>query len=293
MPPSHLSQGIDYKATQLSNALCDKCHQFSQKSFFFTRPHSSKHQSSDQRWGLWDIRKFCDIQKKKVLCLLCRLVCSSLALINSTRHLISDDDSIYYYRILFGTYEGKNSSTQSMTLDDKMEGREDTDIWNLYQTNRLHVSTNPSVLDNVSSQFARLRDSFGPPIEPPDGDADILLFEDDETNLEDGFLQGRRVGGKLDFDLCKSWLNICTGTHGESCMPVPLHEFPLRLSRVIDVERRMVVSAMPTCSYAALSYRWGEGVEQLELRQATLKRLTTPCGLGDEWDDIPHTSMTP
>src|SRR5208282_4316425 len=106
MPPSYLSQRIDDKATQPSNTLCNQCHKFSQESFFSTRPQSSKHQSSDQRWGIWDSQKFCDIQKK-VHCPLCRLVCSSLALINSTPYLLSDDDSIYYYRILFGTYEGK------------------------------------------------------------------------------------------------------------------------------------------------------------------------------------------
>jgi hypothetical protein len=89
-------------------------------------------------------------------CPLCRLVCNSLA-INSTRCLPSDDDSIYYYRILFGTDQGEHSSTQLMTvnneINDKMEVREDTDIWNLYQINRLHASTDPAVLDNVGSEF--------------------------------------------------------------------------------------------------------------------------------------------
>ena len=84
------------------------------------------------------------------------MVCNSLA-INSTRCLPSDDDSIYYYRILFGTYQHEHSSTQLMTvnneINDKMEVREDTDIWNLYQINQLHVSTDPAVLDNVGSEF--------------------------------------------------------------------------------------------------------------------------------------------
>jgi hypothetical protein len=203
----------------------------------------------------------------------------------STSYLLEDDTSIYYFRILFGTY-GKDS----LTLYNEMRGGDDNDIWNMYQTNRLHVSTYSCVLDNVGSQFARLADCFGPSNgQFPKADADILLLRNDETNLEDSFLQGRRVRDQLNLDLCKSWLDICTGTHGESCALVPLHGFSGGLIRLIDVERRMVVSAISTCSYAALSYRWGEGVGQLELKQATYERLTNPSGLNDEWDDIPYT----
>lgn len=290
MPPKLLPQpiAVDDEA-QPNHILCNSCHKFSQKSFFFTRPQSSKHQSSDQRWGELGNEKFGDIQKKQH-CPVCRLVWSSLAN-NPTGRMPSDDDSIYYYRIPFGTYQGKHSSTQLMSVDNEIndiELQEDTDIWNLYQTNRLHVSTDSTVLDNVGSEFARFLDN-GQRMGPPMVDADILLLEMDETNLEDRFLQGRRVGDQLDFDLCKSWINICTKSHGESCAPMPLHEFPRRLSRVIDVEKRMIVSPPLTCSYAPLSYRWGNGVEQLKLEKATLERLTSPGGLGDEWDDIPHT----
>jgi hypothetical protein len=177
--------------------------------------------------------------------------------------------------------------TVNNEIHDEMKVREDSDIWNMYQINRLHVSNDSSVLDNVGSKFARFLDvtQRGPRMV----DADILLLENDETNLEDRFLQGRRVEDQIDFSLCKSWLNICTKAHGESCTPLPSHEFPRRLSRVIDVKKRMVVSTPPTCSYAALSYRWGDGVEQLKLTKATLERLNSPGGLGEEWNDIPHT----
>jgi len=43
--------------------------------------------------------------------------------------------------------------TVNNEINDKMEVREDTDIWNLYQINQLHVSTDPAVLDNVGSEF--------------------------------------------------------------------------------------------------------------------------------------------
>lgn len=95
---------------------------------------------------------------------------------NSTGCMPSDDDSIYYYRILFGTYQGEHSSIALITvndeINDEMEVREDTSIWNLYQINRLHVSTDPAVLDNVGSEFARFLD-FGQRIGPCMVDADI------------------------------------------------------------------------------------------------------------------------
>ncbi|KAH8805378.1 heterokaryon incompatibility protein-domain-containing protein [Xylogone sp. PMI_703] len=281
MPSSQGSEKID-KATQLGSTLCEKCQQYSEETFFFVKLQALKHLKC-QRWGILESWESCDI-KKNIHCPLCRLVCSSLA----EQGLSCDDDSIYYYRLLFGTYQVKNSLTQSITLDDMVEGQEDN-MWNLYLTNRLHVSTSPCVLDNVGYELARIRDTFGPTLEPPKVEADILLLAKNRTKPQDGFLQGRPVGGQVDFDLCRSWINICIEDHGGNCTPVPLHEFPGRRLTVIDVERRMIVLGVSACSYAALSYTWGKGVKQLELSQITLKRLTTPGGLDDEWSDIPQT----
>jgi hypothetical protein len=53
--------------------------------------------------------------------------------------------------------------------------------------------------------------------------SDILLLRV-ETNLKDRFMQGRRVGAQVDFDLCNAWLNIYTKAHGESCTQMLQHK---------------------------------------------------------------------
>jgi hypothetical protein len=169
--------------------------------------------------------------------------------------------------------------------------RHDLGFWKLYQTSRLHVSTNPLVLDRGGPEIARGIDALEAKVSG-DVDVDILLIGDSgdggKITLENTFLQGRRTGIQLDFSLVRSWVKTCADTHGMTCSPISLpYNQSRRPSRLIDVEKGMVVSAPSQCSYAALSYRWSNG--QLMLQQSTYYRLTHPGGVDTQSDDIPLT----
>jgi hypothetical protein len=169
--------------------------------------------------------------------------------------------------------------------------RHDLGFWKLYQTSRLHVSTNPLVLDRGGPEIARGIDALEAKVSG-DVDADILIVGDagdgDKITLENTFLQGRRTGIQLDFNLVSSWIKTCADTHGMTCSPISLpYDQSRRPSRLIDVEKEMVVSAPSPCSYAALSYRWSNG--QLMLQQSTYNRLTHPGGVDTRSHDIPLT----
>lgn len=169
--------------------------------------------------------------------------------------------------------------------------RYDLGFWKLYQTSRLHVSTNPEVLGRGGPEIARGMDALEARVSG-DVDVDIFLVGDsnggEKITLQNTFLQGRRTGIQLDFNLASSWIKSCTDTHGTTCSPISLpYDQSRRPSRLIDVEKGMVVSTPSTCTYAALSYRWSDG--QLMLQKSTYNRLTHPGGLDTQSDDIPLT----
>jgi len=229
---------------------------------------SSKEKTEPRElWGFRHRRKFGDIRRKKVWCALCRLVNRSLDNVPPA-HKLCDGDDIYYYRNLFGEYRREGAQIK-------------------YLTSRLCVSTHPARLDPVRYEHARSLQAGKH--ETIDTEVEIILVENDKNN---SLFQGRRVGDQVNFDLCKRWLDICEECHGEACAPVPPHESRRTPSRLIDVEKRMVVFTPPGCSYAALSYCCGRGVNRLTLTRTNSQRyeqLTSPGGLGDHWNDIPHT----
>jgi hypothetical protein len=169
--------------------------------------------------------------------------------------------------------------------------RHDLGFWKLYQTSRLHVSTNPEVLGRGGPEIARGMDALEARVSD-DVDVDIFLIGNsgggEKITLQNTFLQGRRTGIQLDFNLASSWIKTCADAHATTCSPISLpYDQSRRPSRLIDVEKEMVVSTLATCSYAALSYRWSDG--QLMLQQSTCNRLTHAGGLDTQSDDIPLT----
>lgn len=70
---------------------------------------------------------------------------------------------------------------------------------------------------------------------------------------------GQRVNPNLvDMALVKSWLTSCQRHHGRSCGAAGEASKRLRFFRVIDINSRTVISAPSECSYATLSYVWGQ-----------------------------------
>jgi hypothetical protein len=110
------------------------------------------------------------------------------------------------------------------------------------------------------------------------------------------FMKGRRVDETVDTSLMIKWIELCN-THGERCRPLPLPASIGCPVWMIDVRKRMLISefheseARAPC-YAALSYVWGgREVRQLKYtaQDGMETRLKSPGGLGDHWNDIPHT----
>ncbi|OAP58046.1 hypothetical protein AYL99_07136 [Fonsecaea erecta] len=83
-----------------------------------------------------------------------------------------------------------------------------------------------------------------------------------------GYLKGRLVDEVIDTSLIKSWIHCCDSHHGKKCKPIGMDEHShWRSTWLIDVHKGMLVpgdEGGTSVSYAALSYVWGEGGEQLK-----------------------------
>jgi hypothetical protein len=280
-------------AFQSNDALCVACRPFGERSFYFAKPlpEAPELRHPKQFWGKWSSRCFDKIEQN-VHCPLCRLIYKSLLqnlVQNKKSSMPNGDARFYYYRMLFGTYEGEES--KELPSDYMKTRAHGTDLWNFYQTSRLLVSTNPIVLGKGGPEVARGVDSRRAVGEEDDVETEILLLgaeaHSHESKIENTFLHGRETNEQFDFDLGSSWIQLCADTHGESCAPMLLNDHSPRPSRLIDIEAGMVVSATFPCSYAALSYRWTDG--QLTLNEITYERLTRPGGIYDEYDNVPRT----
>ncbi|KAF4984894.1 hypothetical protein FZEAL_47 [Fusarium zealandicum] len=76
------------------------------------------------------------------------------------------------------------------------------------------------------------------------------------------------VSPMIDFESIKHRLTFCDEKHNGRCKALFAKE--ILTTRMIDVERRIVVSCPPNCEYIALSYVWGGVIpiqRALELRQ--------------------------
>src|SRR5450432_1677643 len=127
--------------------LCPDCTASEFLSLFNKTYLPSETPDEIQRWGLRETRTFGHIQDSQE-CPLCRLVCESLYQ-DKRCPPPRREDQIYFYRMLFGDYESRLLGSPIM---------DESSCWQLHQINRLRVSTNPAILDNVGFEFARFLD---------------------------------------------------------------------------------------------------------------------------------------
>ncbi|KAF2106202.1 heterokaryon incompatibility protein-domain-containing protein [Lophiotrema nucula] len=111
----------------------------------------------------------------------------------------------------------------------------------------------------------------------------IQYLADHESNEDKQFF-GRTVDTRhANIDLARSWSRICSRFHGSSCAKLGKASRRLGRIRVIDIERRIVISAPHECRYVALTYVWG-GPQEFEARK---KKFHT-SSLGAEYMPLPH-----
>lgn len=105
--------------------------------------------------------------------------------------------------------------------------------------------------------------------------------------------------GRVNIDLVKKWLQICTEKHGNECK-VPVYDkdtavldnYPRNLL-VIDAQNlRLCPLPEESAPYIALSYCWPQGAESsLQTTKAVYKELTQPNGLQARLGDIIHVCV--
>jgi hypothetical protein len=86
-------------------------------------------------------------------------------------------------------------------------------------------------------------------------------------------------GGFVDYDLIKSWLQVCQTQHSYLCCKAMMFERQVLKLKVIDVGKRVVEAAQDRDKYVALSYVWGEGSHRkisAELKHAIRTGTTLP-----------------
>ncbi|KAF5243393.1 hypothetical protein FANTH_8215 [Fusarium anthophilum] len=101
-----------------------------------------------------------------------------------------------------------------------------------------------------------------------------------ELNIEFGScFGGRHVGADIDFELCKTWLSLCSEQHKECREYKPVGKIT-RPKRLIDVQRNCIVSGSSSHDgYAALSYVWGDGTPGTQLKTSNEQELRQPGSL--------------
>jgi hypothetical protein len=104
--------------------------------------------------------------------------------------------------------------------------------------------------------------------------------------------QGRRLGERVDLWLVQNWLQLCASKHGDVCTKSIQNQAILAniRFRMVDVEQKCIVNAIPGSKWAALSYVWGTA-ERLLFCVENSDRFQTPGGLGDTFSDIPQTFL--
>ena len=103
---------------------------------------------------------------------------------------------------------------------------------------------------------------------------------------------GRMVGNQPDFDIYRSWIQLCNDLHSPNCQEETMEATELGL-RLTDVEDCCVVNAPRGARYVALSYVWGKA-KQLMLLETTFEELTSRGGLSHpraKKPDIPKTAL--
>ncbi|KAF5602637.1 heterokaryon incompatibility protein [Fusarium pseudocircinatum] len=121
-----------------------------------------------------------------------------------------------------------------------------------------------------------------------------LLRDASQTSSVEEQMSRSRIGGRtipatVNFELLKTWFNICKTSHGDICsrgsespndMPKTMPAF------VIDVKQACIIATPTDCTYVALSYVWGKAAVLKHLLFNS-NSLQTPGSLNS--NDIPRT----
>jgi hypothetical protein len=96
----------------------------------------------------------------------------------------------------------------------------------------------------------------------------------------------------VDLWLLQNWLQLCANKHGDVCTKSIQNQAILAKIRfrMVDVEQKCIVNAIPGSKWATLSYVWGTA-ERLLFCVEYSDRFQTPGGLGDTFSDIPQTIL--
>ncbi|KLP21885.1 tol protein [Fusarium fujikuroi] len=100
---------------------------------------------------------------------------------------------------------------------------------------------------------------------------------------------GRLVGADIDFELCKTWLDLCNEQHEECREYKPVGKIT-RPNRLIDVQSNCIVSGSSSHDdYAALSYVWGGGIPGTQLTTSNEQELQQTGSLSAPGIILGHT----
>ena len=112
------------------------------------------------------------------------------------------------------------------------------------------------------------------------------LFVKSSRDISESVICPRLIERHVDFSIVKEWVSYCLCNHGALCTSAAK---PTSGMKVIDCEgaSQAIVLAPPSCSYAALSYVWGQS--STERDDFTLKETKTiaylpaslPCTITD------------
>lgn len=96
----------------------------------------------------------------------------------------------------------------------------------------------------------------------------------------------RLIGAhSIDYSFLRAWLHQCEQEHLMTCLPTDLK--PLATSKVIHCQTRKVVQMRTACSYAALSYVWGNCLDDAPVSsgfpQTVEDAMTVTQALGFEY----------
>ncbi|KAH0534113.1 hypothetical protein FGG08_007287 [Glutinoglossum americanum] len=118
----------------------------------------------------------------------------------------------------------------------------------------------------------------------------LQMFPSGQTLDNSKYFSGRMVESEVDFGLCRSWLQLCSDSHQDSCQEEAMDRGRLVGFRLVDVNRRCVVEAPAGAQYVALSYVWGAD-PFLKLEKGTWKILSSVGRLSDKHLDVPRTFL--
>lgn len=250
--------------------LCTVCRSIDFKALLFQFPKSLGENDDSSSDKAVDLGFLDELTRRSRSCQFCALVLDGATRINEGKEPPTTDESKgervkcflrkYYFCSLYDTlHEGKH--------------RKEVDV------NRLVVYLDPYPDSGKYSKWMQWWGiQFQPYMEPApsvEGLYDLTGF-------------GRVMKPLVDVQGLRNWLRQCEDLHGKACHAqewLGNIEQPNFL-RVIDVERRCIVRAPPSCRYLALSYVWGSE-KSAQTTKANIRNFRNKNGLGK--DILPET----